>query len=150
MASEIQTLRKVCDLDAVAIVGKKVKILEVKHKYAGGGFGSFYGINSGALKMFTFFKARGIDTVHVIFNKPVKNGVSNVDFFENDELAEKSKIKVTVIDPAKYSYSSWAPEYTSIGGKGKVEYYKIDTVYFKTIGTLSNPDLNKFEKMVKL
>jgi hypothetical protein len=136
------------DIDSFVRYKDKIIAFEVKQKYptAQGTFG----LNVGLAKLFSFLSSLGIEVVHIILTKPVRNyKIPAIDFYTKKEYRNKlSWIGLKFTTEILSRSVSVAPAKTSIFGANKLRFYHINPKSFHFIAKLDKEGTSNLIKFL--
>ncbi|HEV8285119.1 MAG TPA: hypothetical protein VGQ09_12465 [Chitinophagaceae bacterium] len=110
-----------------------------------------WGLNIGLSKLFIYLNSIGIEVVHVILTKPLKDKtIPAIDLYTKDEYKRNAKWIATKVKSAFTDLNlSVAPQYTSIYGNSSLSFYHLQPEIFseiKKVNSSTNTILSFLEK----
>ncbi|AOJ20272.1 hypothetical protein [Burkholderia orbicola] len=136
--------RSVWNLDRILVVGDKIWLLEIKHKYPMGGRSLRFGINVGELGVLDRLADAGIRCLHTILVKPQWSKDVGSMYLMNDlNMRARAALIAIVLDKNRTTQmmrqqSGQSAAHTSITGTSTLSYKEIEASEFHELGQLSD------------
>lgn len=146
--------RTVWNLDRAVILGDRVWVLEIKHKFPINQHPLHFGINAGEIGLLDRLSRAGVRCLHTILVKPQWSKEVGSMYLLNDlRLRTQAALIATVLDPARTALlrqqtSAHAGRHTSITGRAPLAYKRLAASSFSRLGLLPQPPAELAQNMV--